>query len=100
MAETFSAWLTRTLHERAITQERLARTAGYSAQYINDIIRHRRTPPLTTVLAICDALEVDPTYPVMICGHVPPVMHPFTEADVAAWVAFIAYRRSMKPVES
>lgn len=47
--------------ERGMRQEDLAVALGLSVAYVSLIERGRRNPPITTVLALAEALNTNPT---------------------------------------
>lgn len=46
-------------HERHLTQEQLAERAGICQQYLSRLERGKGIPSLETIMALCDALNVD-----------------------------------------
>ena len=47
-------------HERRLSQEQLAERAGICQQFLSRIERGKGVPSLETVMALCDALDVEP----------------------------------------
>lgn len=45
--------------DRRMSMRELARRAGISAPYVNEIEKERSRPSLDVVLRVCDALELD-----------------------------------------
>ena len=58
--EKLAARIRQIRHERGMTQEQLAASAGLSTHYIGNIEQNVRRPSLTSILLICQALGATP----------------------------------------
>jgi len=96
----FSWWLATRLHDLSMTQTDLASAVGLSASYVNDIVRGRRIPPRSTVLAIAAATDGTGDYLSTLAGHLPPSMDGIREDDVIACVMLLKMRQSMRAYDA
>ena len=60
LKEVVAINLRRVRHAKKMTQEELAEGAGLSARYVGDIERADKSPSVSVLGHIADALEVDP----------------------------------------
>jgi transcriptional regulator with XRE-family HTH domain len=60
LAEIFMVNFKRIREERKLTQQAFANVLDISVSYVSMLERGERTPPLTTLDDIADALDVDP----------------------------------------
>ena len=66
------AYLRAAREEAGMTQEDLARAAGIDRTYVSLLERDRRSPTLTTLFALCRAMNIKPSALIarMERGHV------------------------------
>ncbi len=60
LKEVVAINLRRVRHAKKMTQEELAEAAGLSARYVGDIERADKSPSVSVLGRIADALKIDP----------------------------------------